>query len=338
MSSEASAGKTETTQGAASRVEDVLLGGTVFFKVQETVFEVNRRRLTNYSDIFADMFHLPQINDERNAIDMEGGSKENPIYLEGYEAADFAALIVVLYPSLEDMISGSYPLTKEEWVGVLNLSTRWQMKKTRDLAIAELSSLLLTPLEKVTLAQAHKVAIWLKEGVNEMVEQEETLKPDELEAYIGLRTALRLMWIRDQLSKSSSSLQITLGSLSCPNGHAVFKEPRTCHACSASILSDDEEAVYVAQGSSGTYTNSPNGIELQLSLHSLRCNHCTKCPFYVPPFAGTSTCPLCAASIPNTSFRLLTPAFPSSRLEKTRADLVEEMFQEQMASYESWDQ
>jgi hypothetical protein len=29
----------------------------------------------------------------------EGRDKENPIFLEGYEAADFAALVKVLYPS-----------------------------------------------------------------------------------------------------------------------------------------------------------------------------------------------------------------------------------------------
>ncbi|KAJ2935029.1 hypothetical protein H1R20_g2044, partial [Candolleomyces eurysporus] len=174
----------ETTQGATPRVGDVLWGGTVFFKVEETMFEVPRYRFMEYSEVFADMFRMPQV-----AEDVEGRHRDRPIVLEGYKAADFAAMIKVLYPA---PITGSYILTKDEWVGVLNLSTRWQMKMMREYAIAKLSSLSLSPIEKVTLSRAHKVAKWLKEGLNEIVTQEEALKPDELKIHLGLETAFRL--------------------------------------------------------------------------------------------------------------------------------------------------
>jgi hypothetical protein len=67
------------------------------------------------------------------------------------------------------MISGSSTLAKEEWVGVLNLSMKWEMKLVRlslylsvqrdttlifvqlNLVITNLSNLSLTPVEKVTL-------------------------------------------------------------------------------------------------------------------------------------------------------------------------------------------
>ena len=65
-------------------------------QVEETIFEVARYRFTEYSEVFADMFHLPQVEDK---TDVEGRDKEHPIILEGYKAADFAALIKVLYPA-----------------------------------------------------------------------------------------------------------------------------------------------------------------------------------------------------------------------------------------------
>ena len=112
-----------STQGATPRIGDVLLGGMVFFKVrmgalhstkwlmhdgmtdqrpaqvEETIFEVARYRFTEYSEIFADMFRLPQVVDGNGTADVEGRDKEHPIFLDAYKAVDFAALIKVLYPA-----------------------------------------------------------------------------------------------------------------------------------------------------------------------------------------------------------------------------------------------
>jgi hypothetical protein len=117
----------ETTQGATLRVGDVLLGGMVVFKVsagislpylnglrkipwlidgalwmaqvEGTIFEVHRHRFTQYSQVFADMFLVPQAEGAHDIVDVEGRDKEHPIVLEGYQAADFAALAKILYPT-----------------------------------------------------------------------------------------------------------------------------------------------------------------------------------------------------------------------------------------------
>ena len=68
-------------------------------QVEEMIFEVPRNRFTDNSEVFADMFRLPQVADGSNAADVEGRNKDHPIFLEGYQAADFAALLKVLYPS-----------------------------------------------------------------------------------------------------------------------------------------------------------------------------------------------------------------------------------------------
>ncbi|RXW16304.1 hypothetical protein EST38_g9547 [Candolleomyces aberdarensis] len=64
-----------TTKGATPRVENVLWGGTVFFKVEDTIFE------------------------GAGADDVEGRHGDHPIVLKGYKAADFAAIVKVLYPA-----------------------------------------------------------------------------------------------------------------------------------------------------------------------------------------------------------------------------------------------
>ncbi|RXW13995.1 hypothetical protein EST38_g11858 [Candolleomyces aberdarensis] len=166
---------------------------TVFFKVENSIFEVPRHRFTEYSEIFEDMFSIPQAGDG-----VEGKDEGHPITLDGYESADFRALITVLYPApLHAVVSGSYTITKEEWVGVLNLSTRWRMKEIRKHAINELSKMSLGPLEKVVLARAHKVGKWLEEGLNEIVVERPVRCPEELKSQLGLETAFLLIFMMD---------------------------------------------------------------------------------------------------------------------------------------------
>ncbi|KAJ2925175.1 hypothetical protein H1R20_g11919, partial [Candolleomyces eurysporus] len=82
--------------------EESALWSVVFFKVEDTIFQVPQRRFTENSEVFADMFLIPQAGD---AEDVEGRDKEHPIVLDGYEAADLRALMKVLYPAYVDSLS-----------------------------------------------------------------------------------------------------------------------------------------------------------------------------------------------------------------------------------------
>jgi hypothetical protein len=68
-------------------------------RIEETAFEVARSRFIEFSETFAGAFRLLQVEDGTDGIDEEGRTKAHPIDLEGYKAADFAALVKVLYPS-----------------------------------------------------------------------------------------------------------------------------------------------------------------------------------------------------------------------------------------------
>ncbi|KAJ2930374.1 hypothetical protein H1R20_g6726, partial [Candolleomyces eurysporus] len=181
--------------------EPIRWGGMVFFKVEEIAFEVPRSRFIENSEVFEAMFHLPVGNENE-----EGRDEEHPIVLDGYKAVDFNALIKILYPVHEDVISGSYTLTKEEWVGVLSLSTRWDMKK-------ELTKLSLNPVEKVAIAREYKVGQWFQEGLNEIITERPFRPLSELKSQLGADTVCTLLWIRSE-TRGSESLVLTLGSLS----------------------------------------------------------------------------------------------------------------------------
>ncbi|KAJ2924436.1 hypothetical protein H1R20_g12653, partial [Candolleomyces eurysporus] len=111
--------------GPVLRPKPTRWGGIIFFKVEEIVFEAPRYRLAEHSEVFETMFHLPAGGEGT----VEGRDEEHPIVLESYKAVDFDASLKIIYPTADDLISGSFKLEKEEWIGVLNLSTKWSMKK-----------------------------------------------------------------------------------------------------------------------------------------------------------------------------------------------------------------
>ncbi|RXW12270.1 hypothetical protein EST38_g13585 [Candolleomyces aberdarensis] len=309
--------------------EESALWSVVFFKVEDTIFQVPTRRFTENSEVFANMFLIPQAGD---AESVEGSDKEHPIVLDGYEATDFRALMKVLYPALNDVISGLCTLKKDEWVGVLNLSTRWQMKLIREHAIENLSKMSLTSFEKVTFARAHKVAKWLKEGLNEIVAQEESLESDELKSQLGLETAFRLMWIQNQSLKGTQSRfdpPFTLKSLGCCHCRApMFISPRGCCDCGINISVDDPAAIYAFLPSSPTYDYS----NFKLSLEQLRCTKCERQPIDYDTYG----CPSCSLATGYKNFRLV----PSTVTRQTSGSdvKVNEAFNEEITGYESWDQ
>jgi hypothetical protein len=249
------------------------------------------------------------------------------------------------------MISGTFNLEKEEWIGILNLATRWQMKKVsrftrtrtrslkaiiqaREHAIKHLSGMTLTAVEKVVLAQSHKVAKWLTEGLTEIVTEDPIRPFDELKS-LGLETASLLLWIRDQTVSRANvqGFDVTLGGLGCNSCKAaMFTSAANCRVCNQEILIDDPEALYLPNCSvqiqdTGT---RPGRSQVVLNLQSLRCRHCNNYPLNLT----TYSCPSCSYSVGYTSFRLLFTGLCGKR----RADVtVEEVFKEEIASYESWD-
>ncbi|KAJ3542743.1 hypothetical protein NMY22_g3399 [Coprinellus aureogranulatus] len=165
------------------------------FQVESTIFRVLQREIAAASPIFRTMFTLPK-GDLGKSQAVEGSVNENPIVLEGHKAADFNALLRVLYPTSRDLLQGGPTLNKDQWIGVLGLSTIWEMQEVRELAISKLSDQhlpqLLTAVEKVNLGRTYRVSSWLINGLMDLTWAEKDLSPEALGEAVGLPTALRI--------------------------------------------------------------------------------------------------------------------------------------------------
>ncbi|RXW19837.1 hypothetical protein EST38_g6017 [Candolleomyces aberdarensis] len=144
------------------------------------------------------MFLMP-LGDVINQNEVEGQSEERPIFLEGYLAADFAALLKVLYPSSSALVNGLI-LSKTELVGVLKLATVWGMAEIRSYAIEKLDfECDVGCAERIALAQTHKISSWFKDSIVSIVSGKTELSYEEFQE-LDSATALRILWAKDQVS------------------------------------------------------------------------------------------------------------------------------------------
>jgi ribosomal protein L37E len=195
----------------------------------------------------------------------------------------------------------------------------------------------LSPVEKVVLARSHKVAKWLTEGLTEIVTENPIRPFDELKS-LGLETAGLLLWIRDQTVSHANvqglGLHVTLGSLGCYSCKAaMFTSPANCRSCGRQILVNDPEAIYICGCSvqiQDSGTSGPGRSQVIFNLQYLRCQQCANYPINYT----THYCPSCGYGVSYQNFRLLSSSF---RAKQNTDVTVDEVFKEEIASYESWD-
>ena len=101
-------------------------------------------------------------------------------------------------------------LSKLEWISVLKLSTVWRFLNLRKISRAALETieLRLTSTEKIVLGRKVHISSWVKEGYEELVLGDGTIK-DEDAVEIGLLDTLWLFRVRErqlggQISRSWS--------------------------------------------------------------------------------------------------------------------------------------
>jgi hypothetical protein len=121
-------------------------------------------------------------------------------------------------------------------------------EQIRTYAIHRLSTgVALSPVEKVLLARAHRVAAWLVEGVTSLV----LLNSHPLEdlATLGWETAARILWIRDN---SSPSLHVpntlcfrrdAIKCLHCSSSASLINCNQDCYSCRQAVTADAQLTV-----------------------------------------------------------------------------------------------
>ncbi|KAH6890237.1 hypothetical protein BKA70DRAFT_1052302, partial [Coprinopsis sp. MPI-PUGE-AT-0042] len=146
-----------------------------------------------------------------------GHTDENLVVLEGHKSRDFESLLKVIFPRSPDAITG-LSLTQIEWEGALKLSTMWEMEKIRQTAIERLSSMKIGPLEKIALAKAYRVPLWLSEGIEALVTDFDNYTIEDIAQVLGWEKAARFA---DAAARYRPS--------EIPN--FIHKSRLTCYAC-----------------------------------------------------------------------------------------------------------
>ncbi|KAJ3536485.1 hypothetical protein NMY22_g6025 [Coprinellus aureogranulatus] len=226
------------SSGEKSRSSD-FYHENVVFEIDSTLYRVHKHGFQRYSrSFFRDLFSLPKVAEQSQ----EGESDENPIKPPQVTKDEFESLLKVIYP-LE--LTGPPELSKEQWIGVLRLSRQWDMPEVASLAIEKLSAVEMTPIEKVRLGKAHGVPEWLRDGYASLVAAISLSSLEELEP-LGLQTACRILWARDQINAKAKKRGLYCGFCAKHEGkwHALqcqedgsFPQGYACMYCGYSPVS-----------------------------------------------------------------------------------------------------
>ncbi|KAG6908830.1 hypothetical protein DXG01_003183 [Tephrocybe rancida] len=121
--------------------------------------------------------------------------KEEPIQLDGVKNTEFRALLNLLQPLT---VAVTRTFSKEEWISILKLSTKWKLLDIRNLAIKQLSLANMAPVDMVVLARQFAVPTLLMSAYSTLVQREAALSPAE-RTKLGIETAFCLFRARASL-------------------------------------------------------------------------------------------------------------------------------------------
>ncbi|KAH9856712.1 hypothetical protein C2E23DRAFT_689331, partial [Lenzites betulinus] len=167
--------------------------GNLIVLVENTLFKLFRSTFTRHSVVFRDLFSLPTGQDGQKA---EGQDDTNPLTFSGISATDFERLLWVLYPP-------NYGIHKaksaDEWHSILSLASRWEFTDVRALAIRQLQTLDMPPVDRILLAQEFDIGgRWALAAYTALCERPTPLSLAEA-TRLGLETATTIAQLREQI-------------------------------------------------------------------------------------------------------------------------------------------
>jgi len=187
-----SGNKTTPTPAKAQRDNEFYFQDIVFL-VEDHLFKVPARNFITESEVFETMFKLPQNPD----IAPDGLSDDQPLRLEGVKKDGFRQLLRVMYPS---GTGKALTLTTEQWLSVLELSTRWDMTEIRAQAIKDVRAALHPdsdlPSKLLNHGQTYRVDEWVVESIQDFTRRRKPMDMDDVEA-IGIENVLKIASLRE---------------------------------------------------------------------------------------------------------------------------------------------
>ncbi|KAG8834160.1 hypothetical protein FRC17_009420 [Serendipita sp. 399] len=177
--------------------------------VGNILFNLHRFILTKHSAVFRTLFELPPPNQrgmhaKRSAFGevhiVEGTDDSHPIALSGVAASDFEAFLTVLYLPVYESDPG---LSLEQWVSILELSSRWDFATIRMHSIAKLDSIptnVLTPILRISIALKYELSgrSWLVQPLASIVTRKEPLSSQDAKL-LGLEMTVLVARAREEV-------------------------------------------------------------------------------------------------------------------------------------------
>ncbi|KAH8832956.1 hypothetical protein DL96DRAFT_1584068 [Flagelloscypha sp. PMI_526] len=126
------------------------------FQVEQTLFRVKAKHLSEASPVFADMLSLPQ----PDTSPAEGETDQHPIKLEGERADTFRSALLWLKADRKLHVHSIF-FSYEIWRELYEFSKKWQMDALRIHALRNLQLTNSLPIEKIKFALSEDLGlIW----------------------------------------------------------------------------------------------------------------------------------------------------------------------------------
>ncbi|KAI6095252.1 hypothetical protein EV401DRAFT_2062470 [Pisolithus croceorrhizus] len=182
---------------------------TVTFLVEDSLFKVPREPFEKESEVFCDMFSLPQ----GSSVVVEGTGDENPIRIDRTSKDDFEQLLKALLHRLavncsrRSIEAPNLPHGIEQWTSVLKLSTAWNFERLRQAAIDALTESGIGAVDRVVLSQRYYIKNWLLPALNELARRPEPIILEEAQR-MGIDIALKLASVRERRSNNGHGIAV----------------------------------------------------------------------------------------------------------------------------------
>jgi len=145
----------------------------------------------------------------------------------------------------------------------------------REHAIYRLSAdLMLSSIEKILLARAHKVSVWLEEAVNSLVACNPMPTLEDF-ATLGWETVARILWIRNDPRYTRHFNQDAIKCMKCISPLGLIGCKSIYRSVCGHIASGDAELTFI-----GSVSSILGTIDFLVTLKQIQCLTCRKNPFH----------------------------------------------------------
>ncbi|KAF8627743.1 hypothetical protein AX17_006111 [Amanita inopinata Kibby_2008] len=179
----------------------------VYIVVDNTMFKVPRLYLQE-SPVFQALLGGNPIDEGTpESKTMGDGTVHKPLVCSSVTVESVALLLCVLYPT---SFNQAPKLTAYEWRDILELASKWNLEKIRDLAVQRLCGMRLDAITRLELARRHDIQRkeWLLPPIRELVREDERLTEADA-MLIGVEMALRIARVQGMAHGQDAPAQPT---------------------------------------------------------------------------------------------------------------------------------